>query len=128
MSHSFVPTRATFLSLTGAIGAVGLAGAAPAQPPSVVVQGERLTEVHRTVHYDDLNLAEGRGRDKLVKRVRYMIDDMCDEHDDYYSVLGQPDRDCVTSGWASAQPQLDEALSRAGTSLTAASIVVSVRR
>jgi len=128
MSHLPVPKRATILSLTGAIVAVGLASAASAQPPSVLVQGERLNEVHRTVHYGDLNLAEERGRDKLVKRVRYMIDDMCDQHDDYYSTLGRPDRDCVSSGLASAQPQVDQALSRAGTTLTAATLVISVRR
>jgi len=127
MSHSSVPTRATILSLTGAI-AIGFAGAAPAQPPSVVVQGEPQTVVHSVVHYGDLNLAEQRGRDKLVKRVRYTIDDMCDQHDDYFSALGRPDRDCVSSGWVSAQPQLDQVLSRTASSLTAASIVISVRR
>jgi len=127
MSHSSVPTRATILSLTGAI-AIGFAGAAPAQPPSVIVQGEPQTVVHSVVHYGDLNLAEQRGRDKLVKRVRYTIDDMCDQHDDYFSALGRPDRDCVSSGWVSAQPQLDQVLSRTASSLTAASIVISVRR
>jgi|KBSSwiStaDraftv2_1062776.scaffolds.fasta_scaffold80937_3 UrcA family protein len=127
MSHSSVPTRATILSLTGAI-AIGFAGAAPAQPPSVVVQGEPQTVVHSVVRYGDLNLSEQRGRDKLVKRVRYTIDDMCDQHDDYFSALGLPDRDCVSSGWASAQPQLDQVLSRGASSLTAASIVISVRR
>ena len=127
MSHLSVPTRATILSLTGAI-AIGFAGAAPAQPPSVVVQGEPQTVVHSVVHYGDLNLAEQRGRDKLVKRVRYTIDDMCDQHDDYFSALGRPDRDCVSSGWVSAQPQLDQVLSRTASSLTAASIVISVRR
>jgi UrcA family protein len=127
MSHSSVPTRATILSLTGAI-AIGFAGAALAQPPSVIVQGEPQTVVHSVVHYGDLNLAEQRGRDKLVKRVRYTIDDMCDQHDDYFSALGRPDRDCVSSGWVSAQPQLDQVLSRTASSLAAASIVISVRR
>ena len=127
MSHLSVPTRATILSLTGAIG-IGFAGAAPAQPPSVVVQGEPQTVVHSVVRYGDLNLSEQRGRDKLVKRVRYTIDDMCDQHDDYFSALGRPDRDCVSSGWVSAQPQLDQVLSRTASSLAAASIVISVRR
>ena len=118
---------AALAPLAGLI-AFGVGAPAPAQPPSVLVQGERLTQVHRIVRYGDLNLADERGRDKLVKRVRDMIDDMCDEHDDLFVVLGRPDRECVSSGWASAQPQLDQALSRAGTSLAAASIVISVRK
>lgn len=98
---------------------------AKSQP--VVVQGERTDVIQRVVRFADLNLASARGRDKLLKRVGYTINDMCRDND-YVPTLNWPERECVQGAWSSAQPQLDRVLNSDASFLSAATLVIRVQK
>jgi UrcA family protein len=100
-----------------------------AKPQPVVIEGERPSDIaaQRVVHFADLDLGTQQGRDRLTRRVRYTIEDLC-SNDEFRSTLNPPDLDCEREGWSSATPQLQAVLRQGASSLTAATLVVTVRR
>ena len=131
MPYGSTHMRAGLMPLTtaGIILGLGSVSAAAAQPPSVVVQGQRIIdpELQRVVYYGDLDLANQPGRDRLMRRVDHTINSLCDNRLSSPIWL-TPDRDCVKAAWSSATPQIDSALSHAGSTLTTAILVVTAPR
>jgi UrcA family protein len=98
-----------------------------AKTQPVVVQGERTDVIQRVVRFGDLNLAVSKDRDRLVKRVRYAINDVCRDND-YVPTLNWPERECVQGAWSSAHPQLDKVLNGDASLLSAATLVIRVQK
>lgn len=111
----------------------GPALAAQTQP--VVVYGESAENV-RTVHvsYADLELASAKGERQLHSRVSGAVKDVCLFGLDGPRLQGSGYYQCAGDAWASAKPQIANAISRANelalsgkSSIAAAAITISVR-
>ena len=98
----------------GAAGFIGTAllivGATPAhsQPPVEVVAQKPLTQV---VHYGDLSLATRKGRNALISRVGFAVDQVCPGYEEVW-VLYDVDG-CRKIAWKGARPQIRSAFDRA---------------
>jgi len=101
-------------ALTAAI--VAGIGAAPAsaRDKDVVVTGAESDAVVREVRFNDLNLASPAGAQKLVRRVRFAVNDVCmDAVGGNNGYLLQSSSNCKDKSWQGASPQIDRAVQRA---------------
>ena len=107
-------------------GMAAFAYAAPAsgQEPPLVVYGEAINAQTERIAFADLDLASARGQTSLHHRVGGAIERVCDidvgrqglQDRDYYS--------CANNAWATAAPQIAEAIATGKTSLGAAIVVI----
>jgi UrcA family protein len=87
----------------------------PAEGPEIVVTGKvsDKDQVTRVVHIGDLDLATDDGVNEMKKRVAAAVDDICA----IPAVIGyygqKAEKPCRDEGWASATPQMEQALNRA---------------
>jgi UrcA family protein len=103
-----------------AVTAAGLAIAAPAvakQEPVVVTATAKDIPI-RYVSYRDLNLARFEDEQRLLKRVKYAVKDVCIESSGGEAVPRDSSNrlimnHCRGHAWAGAQPQVNRAVQRA---------------
>jgi UrcA family protein len=111
---------ATFI---GSIMASSATAPALGQPP-VVVKGHTFydPENQRVVWYGDLNLASVSEQQKLLHRVRYAVNDLCDRDPTWIKDI---DRPCSKAAWDTANPQIASVvqMARAGGNVSTAAAI-----
>ena len=117
---------ATFV---GSLLIISATSPAHSQPP-LVVQGHHYIdpETQRVVNYGDLDLANAPGQNRLVRRVAYAVNNLCDGDRSWSTLRVNVDRrGCSTAAWGSANPQIAAAIERAksGTFVAAAALTIA---
>ncbi len=112
---------AAFLS-----GMAAFAYAAPAsgQEPPLVVYGEAINAQTERVAFADLDLADARSQSRLHHRVGGAIERVCDLEVGRDGLQDRGYYRCAGNAWATAAPQIAEAVATGKTSLGAAILVV----
>jgi UrcA family protein len=103
---------------------------AMSQPPGADVSVVRQLEPaanQRIVYYNDLNLSNEAGRDRLVRRVKGAVSDLCATRGNWTLEERGIERVCSKGAWASAQPQLDRAFANAASGLAVSALTISVQ-
>jgi UrcA family protein len=98
------------------------------QPP-VVVEGRHYfdPEIQRVVPYGDLDLANPPGQNRLIRRVGYAVNDVCEVKPSRDFVTYRESRLCSTAAWSGANPQITAAFERAksGSYVAATALIIS---
>ena len=100
------------ISLCGAcaITVTGFALSSPAfAEPITVIATRDEDRVTKRVSYRDLNLAVARDEQRLVRRVGFAVSSVCPSEIAYIQIV----RNCRTSAWDGARPQIALAVERA---------------
>jgi UrcA family protein len=124
-------TQIAVMGLSTVCGVMAVGSAVRAQPPEPIsVQGHHKvfdpdTQVQRVVHFADLNITNEAGRQVLLRRVNWTINDMCEMYVNSNDPFKTASRDCTKTAWNSAKPQLDNVLANAATGTTVAIAIVA---
>ena len=102
--------------------------ASNASAAPLIVTGQLEPAPTRTVHHGDLDLASADGRQTLTRRVRGAVRSLCGVKP--ASPLSEAiiHRDCATSAWNSARPQINAAIDGRGLAARSGGIVVAALR
>lgn len=97
-----------------------------AQPTQLPITGPAIVITHklvpspdllvRTVHIGDLDLKSALGQKEMEKRVALAVDSICAIPSPLPSYKGRMEKPCRDEAWASARPQMADAIKRATSS------------
>lgn len=113
---------ATFV---GSMLIISLATPAHSRSP-LVVEGRIDPETQRVVRYGDLNLTNPDGQKRLIRRVSFAINDLC-QINQFPPAYTMPNgRECTTAAWNSANPQISMAFDRARSDSFVAAAAIAI--
>ncbi len=110
MSPKFTSLLAA-CAMTAAVFAATSPAVAKQRPIVVTAPAEDIPI--RYVSYRDLNLTTSKDEAVLVRRVRFAVNDVCDESVGYDTAFRTNLMSCRNQSWGGAKPQIDRAVARA---------------